>query len=223
MTSRTSISGRLRLSAISVLAVSTLALSACSNGDGPKSGDPSAGPTSSASQSASVTPSASPTPKPTPVYKPADANGRAQNVPVPVKPPLADKNSKEGLEAFAKYWYSLLNYAFETGDLALVKSVTGDSCALCGKIFPGVVKWNSNGKWVEGAAIKVHAAQSKFVETLPGQFQVAVQSQQGSGVLRNADGSVGQTVADSGILGDLIIAEYARGKWRALNVDRLGG
>jgi hypothetical protein len=41
------------------------------------------------------------------VYKPADAKGRAQNVPVPVKPALADKNTKEGLEAFTKYWYEL--------------------------------------------------------------------------------------------------------------------
>ncbi|MBT2521034.1 DUF6318 family protein [Arthrobacter sp. ISL-28] len=222
MTSRTPISGRMRLSAISFLAVSVLALSGCGNGENPQ-GNPSSGTTSTASQSASVSPSASPTPKPTPVYRPADAKGRAQNVPVPVKPALADKNSKEGLEAFAKYWYSLLNYAFETGNLAPVKSVTDASCAMCSKIFPGVVKWNSKGKWVEGAAIKVHAAQSKFVETLPGQFQVAIQSQQGAGVLRNADGSVGQIVTDSGMLADLMIAKHASGKWHALNVDRLGG
>lgn len=222
MTSRSSIAGRLRLSAISCLTLSLLALSGCSNGDAPP-GEPTSGAPSSASPSASVTPSASPSPKPKPVYKPADAKGRAQNVPVPVKPALADKNSKEGLEAFSKYWYSLLNYAFETGDLSRVKSITGSSCAMCSKIFPGAVKWNSNGKWIEGAAIKVHAAQSRFVETLPGQFQVAIQSQQEAGVLRNADGSVGQKVTNSAMLGDLMIAEYVQGKWHALNVDRLGG
>src|SRR5688572_19959880 len=222
MTSRSSISGRVRLTAISFSAVAALFLSGCSNGEDPQ-GTSNAGPSSSASQTAMTTPSATATPKPTPVYKPAYAKGRAQNVPVTVKPALADKNSKEGLEAFAKYWYSLLNYGFETGDLSRVKSVTGDTCAMCGKIFPGVVKWNSNGKWVEGGAIVVHAAQSKFVETLPDQFQVAVQSEQEAGVLRNADGSVGQKVASSGMLGDLMIAKYANGKWHALNVDRLGG
>ncbi|MFJ5699881.1 DUF6318 family protein [Arthrobacter sp. NPDC093139] len=222
MTSRSPISGRLCLSAVSCLAISALALSGCSSGNAPQAA-PSAGATSSAAPSASITPAASPTPKPTPVYKPADAKGRAQNVPVPVKPALADKNSKEGLEAFSKYWYSLLNYGFETGDLSRIKSITGSSCAMCTKIFPGAVKWNSNGKWVEGAAIKVHAAQSTFVETLPGQFQVAIQSQQEAGVLRNADGSVGQNVTQSGMLGDLMIAKYVQGKWHALNVDRIGG
>lgn len=226
MTSRTCISDQLRLPVLSAVAVSVLALTGCSGG-----GDPQAGPTASAvaspaqsaSGSASATPSATPTPKPAPVYKPADAKGRAENVPVPVKPALADKNTKEGLEAFAKYWYALLNYGFETGNLSPIRSVTGASCAMCGKIFPGVVKWNSNGRWVEGASINVQAAQSKFVAVLPGQFQVVIQSQQKAGTLRNADGTVGQTVAASGVLGDLMIAEYVKGKWHALNVDRLGG
>ena len=104
MTSRTCISERLRLPLVSAVAVSVIALSGCSGG-----GDPQAGPTATAvvspAQPASATPSATPTPKPTPVYKPADAKGRAQNVPVPVKPALADKNTKEGLEAFTKYWF----------------------------------------------------------------------------------------------------------------------
>jgi hypothetical protein len=110
MTSRTCISERLRLPVISVVAVSVLALSGCSGGGEPQAGPTAtavASPAASGSGSASATPSATPTPKPTPVYKPADAKGRAQNVPVPVKPALADKNTKEGLEAFAKYWFSL--------------------------------------------------------------------------------------------------------------------
>ena len=107
MTSRTFSPGRMRLSAISVLAASVLVLSGCSNGEGPKNGS-SDGATPSASSAASATQSATATPTPTPVYKPADAKGRAQNVPVPVKPALADKNSKEGVEAFTKYWFSLL-------------------------------------------------------------------------------------------------------------------
>ncbi|MFP5313120.1 MAG: DUF6318 family protein, partial [Actinomycetes bacterium] len=64
------------------------------------------------------TPSASATPTPTPsaVYKPADATGPAQNVPVPVLPEVAKTETKEGLEAFAKYWYELLSYGYESGD-----------------------------------------------------------------------------------------------------------
>src|SRR5687767_13748560 len=141
MTSRTFSSGRMRLSAISVLAASVVVLSGCSKGEGPANGS-NDGATPSASSSGAATQSAAATPTQKPVYKPADAKGRAQNVPVPGKPALADKITKEGLEAFAKYWYALLNFAFETGNLKPVKSITGASCAMCGKIFPDVVKWN---------------------------------------------------------------------------------
>lgn len=216
MTTRTFTATRLRRSLVAVVAAAVLALTACNFG-----GNPPGGESTSASPAATSTPSATPTP--TALYKPADAKGRAENVPLPVKPALADENSKEGLEAFAKYWYSLLNYAFETGDLGPVKSITGTPCAMCDKIFPGILKWNADGKWVTGAAITVHVAQSKFVETSPGEFQVAVQSQQRAGTLYNTDATVGQTVPESGMLGDLMIAKYDNGKWNALNVDRLGG
>lgn len=220
MTSRTSSFARLRYSAAAVLAASALVLTACNGGGNPPGNDPT-----SASASASVSASATPSPTPTPsaAYKPADAKGRAQNVPVPVMPEAAKAETKEGLEAFAKYWYSLLNYAFETGDLEPVQALTGAPCAMCDKIFPGIVKWNAEGRWVVGANITVHAAQTNFVETGQREFQVAVQSQQRSGTLHNADASIGQTVPESGMLGDLMVAKYDEGSWRALNVDRLGG
>jgi hypothetical protein len=219
MTSRTWSSARPHGFIAALLAAGAVGLTACSGGTAP--GAQATSPAPGPSTSASTTPSLTPTPAA--VYKPADAKGKAQNVPVPVLPEAAKAQTKEGLEAFAKYWYSLLNYAFETGDLAPIKSVTGSPCAMCDKIFPGILKWNSDGKWVEGAAITVHAAQSNFVETRPGEFQVSVQSQQRAGTLHNADASVGQTVAESGMLGDLMVAKYDAGKWLALNVDRLGG
>ena len=220
MTSRTSAFAQWRYSAAAVFAASVLVLSACNGGGSPQG---TGGASESAAASASASPSPSATPTPSAVYKPADAKGKAQNVPVPVLPDAAKAETKEGLEAFAKYWYSLLNYAFETGDLERLKAVTGTPCAMCDKIFPGIEKWNAGGRWVVGAKITVQAAQTKFVETGPNEFQVVIQSQQGAGTLHNADGSVGQTVSESAMLGDIMVAKYDGGSWRTLNVDRLGG
>lgn len=174
---------------------------------------------------ASSSPATSPTPTATPTasYKPADASGRAQNVPVPVLPEAAKAETKEGLEAFARYWYSLLNYAYETGDLSLVKSASSSTCALCGKVFPGIEKWNAEGRWIVGARLTVHAVQSTFVRTGAGDFQVAIQSQQAAGSLRNPDGTEAQSVTESGMLGDLLVARHENGSWAVKNVDRLGG
>src|SRR5918992_1141024 len=109
MTARTCNSRRFSISMAAAVTVLALSLSACAGGESPGgNGSPS-------SVSNSATPSATPTPTPTASYKPADANGRAQNVPLPELPEAAKAETKEGLEAFAKYWYALLNFGFETG------------------------------------------------------------------------------------------------------------
>lgn len=214
MTPRTSNFARARLFVIATLAA-VLTLTACGNG-GQAQGDQSASP------AVSATATATPTPTPKASYKPADAKGKAENVPVPVLPEAARANSKEGVEAFARYWYDLLNYGFETGHLGPIKEVTSSTCAMCGKVFPGIEKWSSDGRWIVGSQIQVQATSSKFAATAGGEYQVVVQSQQSVGTLHNSDGSVGQVVAASGVIGDLIVAKYADGKWFASNVDRLG-
>ncbi|WP_354178499.1 DUF6318 family protein [Arthrobacter sp. UYP6] len=91
----------------------------------------SASPSGSASPSEAATPTVTPTPTPTAAaYKPATAEGPAENVPLPVMPELAKEKSKEGLEAFAEYWYSLINYGYETGDPEPLREITGSDCSL---------------------------------------------------------------------------------------------
>jgi hypothetical protein len=165
MTSRTCFSERLRLSVFSAVAVSVLALTGCSGGGDPQAGLTAsvvASPAQSTAGSASATPSATPTPKPTPVYKPADAKGRAQNVPVPVKPPLADKNTKEGLEAFTKYWYQALSYAYETGDTSLVQSLSGPNCRFCSGLAEGLESAWEGTQWVAGGKIETPSVKGKY-------------------------------------------------------------
>jgi hypothetical protein len=210
-----------RLFAVSLFAVLALALSGCANGDSPK-GDPSAGPTSSASQSASVTPIATVTPKPTPVYKPADAKGRAQNVPVPALPEAAKSETKAGLVAFAKYWYSTLNFAYETGNFGPLDRVTEATCALCQKVRPGIVEWNSGGRWIVGGLVKANGAFTEFVKSSTGEYQVTTQLEQSTGALHRADKSIEKSVPGSQVLADIMLVRFVDGRWKAMNVDRLG-
>lgn len=208
MTSRTPISGRMRLSAISFVAVSVLALSGCSNGD-PQGGS-SAGPTSSGSQSASVTPSASPTPKP--VYKPADAKGRAQNVPVPVKPALADKNSKEGLEAFAKYWFQALSYAYETGDTRLMESASGPNCLFCNGLRDNVKNAWQDKKWIVGGKIQTPSIKAQFSPGKKSQ-QATVQVIQQEIAIYKARGTRSQDVTRASNVGSQAVASFDSTGW----------
>lgn len=219
MTSRTSFFVRKRVCAV-VLALSLLPVTACTAGGTTPGATAS---TESSSPTAPPTPTATPTPTPTASYRPADASGRAQNVPVPVLPEAAKAETKEGLEAFARYWYQLLNFAYETGDLSLVKAASSQTCALCEKVFPGIEKWNTEGRWIVGSTVTVHAVQSTFVRTGDGDYQVAIQSQQTAGSLKNPDGTEARAVNESGMLGDILVARHVSGSWTVKNVDRLGG
>jgi hypothetical protein len=221
MTSRSSISGRLRLAAVSFSAVAGLVLTGCSNGEDPQ-GSPNTGPASSTSQTATPTQSATATPKPTPVYKPADAKGRAQNVPVPVLPEAAKKESKAGLVAFAKYWYSTLNFAYETGDFDPLDKVTARTCALCEKVRPGILEWNSGGRWIVGGLVKANGAFTEFVKSPSGDYQVTTQLEQAAGTLHRPDASVEKSVQGSQVLADIMLVRFIDGRWKAMNVDRLG-
>ena len=178
MTSRTSLFSPRRACVAALVSISLMSATACTGGGKPPSASPITETQSPSSSSASAIPS------PSASYKPADASGKARNVPVPVLPEAAKVETKEGLEAFAKNWYALLNYSYETGDLSGINSISSPSCALCGKVFPGIQKWNSEGRWIVGSTVTVHAVQSTFVKTPNGDFQVAIQSQQEAGFSR---------------------------------------
>lgn len=211
MTSRSSISGRVRLTAISFSAVAALVLSGCSNDEGPQ-GSPSNGPASSTARTATATPSILATPKPTPVYKPADAKGRAQNVPVPVKPALADKNSKEGLEAFARYWYSLLNYGFETGDLTGWVKVTSTTCEFCNVLKNSITVGYKEGRWQVGGRLSTPSVESRYKSGAQSQ-QVIVQVIQEKTQYYKADKSVGRSPAAGSNTASVVLAKYSSGRW----------
>src|SRR6476661_2085221 len=138
MTSRTSLSGPWRACAVAWVSISLMSATACSGGGTPPPGSP---PAASQSPSGPATPSATPTP--TASYKPADATGRAQNVPVPELPEAAKAETKEGAMAFASYWFSLLSYGYESGELKILETVTSSACEACEKAKSVIQAWHS--------------------------------------------------------------------------------
>src|SRR5215218_7689958 len=145
----------MRVGAMAFAVAGSLLLAGCSGG---APADPG---TSSPTAAETTSPSATPTPTPTPsaVYKPADASGPAQNVPVPVLPEVAKTETKEGAEAFAKYWFSVLSYAYETGDVALLESLEPPSCAACQKVKEVIRDWHSEGRRLVGGTLTTPVAE----------------------------------------------------------------
>lgn len=194
-----------------------LPLGACSGPVEDGSGPSSAGTPTTTSPTAS----SAPTPTPTPVYKPADANGPAQNVPKPVKPALADEFSKAGVEAFAKYWYSTLDYAYESGDTGPMDAITDSSCDTCSKARSTIQSWYADRGWILGGHFRVSATQSTFAPTSEGLYQTITQLKQSSSTFYKINGTVGGTTPDSPLLGDIVETRYEADHWVAHTVGHI--
>lgn len=204
MTTLPVVSARFRLAAVAALAAGTLALAGCQG----------ATPGGSETTTAVATPSATPAPTPTPtaVYKPADAQGKAQNVPVPVKPVLADENSKAGLEAFVGYWFALLNYGYETGDLSVWSTLTKPGCVFCENVNSAIAIGYKSDRWQVGGRISTPSIAAKMVEGSSTQ-QIIAQVSQETIEFYKADGSVGRTPEPASSTASVVIASFADGAW----------
>ena len=217
MTARNSVYTRLRVLTAAAVTAGALVLLGCAGGAPGGGGSPS---TPAPSPSTS---SATPTPTPSAAYKPADAKGKAQNVPVPVMPEAAKAETKEGLEAFAKYWYASLSYAFESGDIKSVAAVTSESCSTCNKQISVLSDWYQAGGWVQGGKFDVDVAQSNFQAAAPHEYQVVIQLRQLEGTFFKADGSMGNSQSTTDFFGDIMVASFDEGHWTAKTVERVGG
>jgi hypothetical protein len=167
--------------------------------------------------------SPSATPTATASYKPADASGRAQNVPIPVLPEIAKSETKEGAIAFAAYWFTLLSYGYETGDLVPLDAVTSPGCEPCEKAKSVITSWHSEGRWLVGGKITTPSVSSEFVRDADTSYQVVVQTHQTPLTYMRPDGSVARSDPQPDDKGNLLFIRYSGGIWNLVNIGRIVG
>ncbi|GLB65730.1 DUF6318 family protein [Arthrobacter mangrovi] len=206
---------RARLAASALLAAAALALTAC-GGDAEGQPDPTASPATSA---AAQTPT--PTPAATPSYKPASADGPAENVPLPKMPKEAKEKTHAGLEAFARHWYALLNYAYESGDAAPLKAITSGDCERCQMVYKGLEAQESS-TWTIGGEVQIQQISTNFAADSNGIYQLPVQLKR-MGATHYVDGEKHSTDAPGGLTLDLFMARYEKGEWTAQDVGVIKG
>ena len=171
----------------------------------------SAGETSGAAESAA--PSATPTPT-SAAYRPATAEGPAENVPLPVMPDLAKEESKEGLEAFGDYWFSLINYGYETGDATPVREISAPECSICQSFYSDLEEGYVNDDWIQGGKLSVLSSGTEFVKTSKGRYQLLLSVIQEAGANRGPNGKVyAEGPADEASTAQIMEATYDSGRW----------
>lgn len=207
---------QLRMVTLAVVATAALLLSGCNSGGEPNDGG-------TVAPSATATESPNPTPTTTPIYKPADATGRAQNVPVPVLPDVAKTETKEGALAFGSYFFNVLSYAYETGDLTLFQSVAPESCASCQKSSEAIRAWHSEGRWLAGGKLTTPTVETTFSKDVEAKYKVAVQVHQEPLSYFRADGTLARTEPQAADTGNLLVLSFQNNSWTLHEVGSIAG
>jgi hypothetical protein len=107
-----------------------------------------------------------------------------------VLPEVAKTETKEGAEAFARYWFSVLSYGYETGDTEPLSEVSALNCVFCQGLIDNVELAWSDGKWISGGQIETPAVTAKEPTGEP--TSVTLQVLQKELVIHNPDGSLYQ-------------------------------
>lgn len=202
---------------LALVSAGVLLLSGCAGGS------PDADSSPTASQTASPTASPTPTSTPSAVYRPADASGPAQNVPVPVLPAVAKTETKEGAIAYSKYWFGVLNYAYETGNVALFDELAPSSCKTCQQVRKVILDWHSDGRWLVGGNVSTPAVSTTFQKDAKGRYQVAVQVRQTPISYMRADGTLARKDPQTADQGNLLLLAFDRGAWTVAELGRIVG
>ncbi len=195
-----------------------LLLTGCQGGTPPGAQTSESGSTTASPSSSSAVTAASATsgaPSVSAAYKPADAKGKAQNVPVPVMPELAKENSKAGLEAFIGYWYAQQNYADETGDISVISTLTSPACKACTYYQQASVDGARNGRWIVGGKVRIPKIEISWNAERVTQ-QVKVQVIQDAIAYYNADGTEGRP-ADAATNDAFIVVASFGSAWKVMD------
>ncbi len=192
------------------------AVAALLNGCSSVSFEPATQTTATQPSSSSATEPAEqgPTPTPTPSYSQASGAGPAANVELPVFPEVARQDTKEGLMAFAEYWFELVDYTYQTGDPEPLKAVTTPECGVCGGMFGRIPETYANGGWVEGGLVDMEKLESAFVLTPENRRQATMSVRQKVMVFRDSTGKSVDVVAGNLHANHMLIeATYTGDGW----------
>ncbi|WP_222423228.1 DUF6318 family protein [Arthrobacter woluwensis] len=192
-----------------------LGLVAC--GTGPAGPSPSPPPTTPASATASPSPSA----VAKPVYKPATATSKALNVPVPVIPEAAKRETPDGAKAFVGYWVAMLSYAYETGDVKTLDTLGAPECRLCHSQPHHIAEQWANGAWIEGGRLRSPRFELK-ANPYPGRVGLVAQIVQDAITVHGANGRVtGSTSSSTSAVA--MTLDFSASGWRILDTKRWVG
>jgi hypothetical protein len=92
-----------------------------------------------------------------PVIQPSAAPSTAKPTP-PVVTAAINAHTKAGAAAFTEYWFALLSYGVQTGDVKLLQAASDPQCQVCGNAITTIQNNYNDGGSLQGGLYTVRDA-----------------------------------------------------------------
>jgi len=142
---------------------------------------------------------------------------------LPTLPEVAKQETVEGFLAFVEYWFDLINYGYETGDVEPVRAISGPNCKVCVNFYEDIPVPYVEGGWLEGGNVEVEDLESAFVLTPENRRQAIVAVRQRVIIYRDSAGqSTGVTAGDLNAFRLIIEGTYTGDGWFVDTAESVG-
>lgn len=143
----------------------------------------------------------------------------AEPVAAPTLPAAAMTNDAAGAEAFVRYWFDTLNYAYATGDTSLVNAASTAECANCKGLMGKIVDAYEFGGRVTGAQVQVQEVVAPAPDST-GAVLVSTVYDQDEGSVVTDTGTVSERIPQESRVSFAAILQRQAGQWRMFELAR---
>lgn len=135
---------------------------------------------------------------------------------MPVLPDVAKTPTEAGMEAFTRYWFAVLDYAYQTGNTGPLKAISRPDCSFCAGLVEAIESAWADGRWVSGGRIQTPAVTAASAES--GHWHATVQVIQAPLNVHKPDGELFQEPTKATNVGSVAVASLGSDGWTLIGL-----
>lgn len=147
----------------------------------------------------------------TPSTTPVTSTALPSPTATPPTAPKAEPTPKSA-EAFVKYFWAVYNYAYETRDQKILKTLSAPHCLFCQDTIKAIEKLVEDGSYIKGSEIQVGVAVAPPTKPAAGLIIATVISERPGMTIASDGSTVGQTKGVRDMKSEIAL-DWTGGKW----------
>ncbi|WP_157103201.1 DUF6318 family protein [Neomicrococcus aestuarii] len=158
-----------------------------------------------------------------PVAKPQEATptSPAKNIPEPVMPAAAKKNTAEGLEAFTRYWFDVANYSQKTSDTKQMMDLCVEDSEFCEARKKLADQFRERDAWPVGGEATIGKFYTQMKVNRSGYTNAILEIRESGRKIYDSDGLISSGTLKPSKAGLHSYSVWENGKWKFVGLAKV--